>query len=189
MNIMKNLILCSAVFLLLLAACGPTLKVTSDVNKQANFTGYKTFALYNPAGQRSPISELNRNRIDQGVIAAMTAKGYTQADTTTADLLVNPITIAKQGQNVTANTDYYGYGGFYRPYYWGGGMGMASSNTTFSVDKYIDGSVIIDVIDRQKRELLWQGIGNSQIDGPIKDPDTKIPAAMAKIMASFPAKM
>jgi hypothetical protein len=186
---MKKTFLYAAIALLMLAACGPTLKVTSDVNKQASFAGYKTFALYNPAGQKSPISELNRDRINNGVIAAMAAKGYTQSDTTSADLLVNPITVAKQGQSVTANTDYYGYGGFYRPYYWGGGMGMASSNTTFSVDKYIDGSLIIDVVDRAKRNLLWQGVGNSQIDGPIKDPDTKIPAAVTKIMASFPAKM
>ena len=174
----------------MLSACGPTLKVTSDVNKQADFSSYKTFALYNPAGQQSPVSELNRNRINSGVVAAMSAKGYTPADTNTADLLVNPITIAKEAKTVTANTDAYGYGygGFYRPYYWGGGMGMGSSTTTFSVDKYINGSVIIDVIDRQKKELLWQGIGNSDIDGPIKDPDTKIPAAMTKILSSFPAK-
>ncbi|MBV7529735.1 DUF4136 domain-containing protein [Chitinophaga sp. sic0106] len=179
--------------LLAMAACGPTLKVTHDVNSQANFTNYKTFAVYNPGTRgnaRASVSELNRNRVDQGIIAAMTAKGYTQADTSTADLLVNPITVAKQGQSVTANTDYYGYGGFYRPYgYWGGGMGMASSNTTYNVDKYIDGSLIIDVVDRSDRKLLWQGVGNSQIDGPIKDPDTKIPEAVSKIMESFPKKM
>jgi hypothetical protein len=167
-------------------ACGPTLKVTSDVNKQTNFTAFKTFALYNPAGDKSPLSQLNRNRINNAISAAMVAKGYSQADTSSADLLVNPITVAKEGQNVTANTDYYGYGGFYRPYYWGGGMGMVSSNTSFSVDKYIDGSLIVDVIDRAKRELVWQGVGNSQIDGPVKDPDTKIPEAVNKIMASLP---
>lgn len=172
---------------LVLYACGPTLKVTNDVSKSADFTKYKTFALYNRASSQQSISQLNRQRINDAVVAAMTAKGYTAADTTNADLLVNPITVLKQEQNVTANTDYYGYGGFYRPYYWGGGMGMASSNTTFSVDKYINGSLIIDVVDRTQNQLLWQGVGNSDIDGPIKDPDTKIPAAVNKILASLPA--
>lgn len=172
---------------LTLYACGPTLKVTDDVNKQADFTKYKTFALYNRASSQQSLSQLNRNRINDAVVAAMTAKGYTQGDTTNADLLVNPVTVLKEQANVSANTNYYGYGGFYRPYYWGGGMGMASSNTTFSVDKYINGSLIIDVVDRAKNELLWQGVGNSDIDGPIKDPDTKIPAAVNKIMASMPA--
>jgi len=171
--------------MLLLVACGPTLKVTHDVNSNADFSKFKTFALYNPTGDESPISEMNRNRVKSAIIATMMAKGYTEADTTTADLLVNPVAITKEGKSVTANTDYYGYGGFYRPYYWGG-MGMMSSNTTFSVDNYIDGSLIIDVIDRGKRELIWEGVGNSEIDGPIKDPDTKIPKAINKIMATLP---
>ncbi|MFB6454033.1 DUF4136 domain-containing protein [Chitinophaga sp. Hz27] len=186
---MKRLLL-FAFSVLAIGACGPTLKVSHDVSSHADFSRYQTYAIYHPAGSKSPLSQLNVNRIDNAIISQMNAKGYTMtADTGSADLLVNPVTIAKQGQNVTANTDYYGYGGFYRPYYWGGGMGMMSSTTSYSVDKYVDGSLIIDVIDRNKRELLWQGIGNSQIDGPVKDPDTKIPEAVAKIMASLPRKM
>ncbi|RPD39022.1 DUF4136 domain-containing protein [Chitinophaga barathri] len=186
---MKRLSFTGLTLVLLLAACGPTLKVTSDYDRQANFAPYKTFAFYNPAGEKSSISELNRNRIQNAVIDQMKAKGYTEADTASADLLVNTITVAKEGKSVTANTDYYGYGGMYRPYgYWGGGMGMATSTTNYSVDKYIDGSVIVDVIDRNKRHLVWQGVGNSQIDSPLKDPDTQIPKAIAKIMSSFPSK-
>lgn len=186
---MKKLSFTGFALVLLLAACGPTLKVTSDYDHQANFSNYKTFAFYNPVGDKSSISELNRNRIQNAVIAQMQAKGYTEADTSSADLLVNTITVAKEGKNVTANTDYYGYGGFYRPYgYWGGGMGMATSTTNYSVDKYIDGSLIIDVVDRAKRNMVWHGVGNSEIDSPLKDPDTQIPKAIAKIMSSFPTK-
>lgn len=180
---------CALSMLLVASACGPTLKVTSDYDKTASFSSYNTFALYDPAGSKSPISQLNRERLENAVRSQMTAKGYTAStDTSAADLLVNIVTVAKEGQSVSANTDYYGYGGFYRPYYWGGGMGMASSNTTFNVDKYIDGSVIIDVVDRKTRRLLWEGTGNSEIDGPLKDPDTKIPQAVAKIMASYPSR-
>lgn len=176
--------------MLVATACGPTLKVTSDYDKSASFSGYGTFALYDPAGQQNPISQLNRERIESAVRNQMIAKGYAQsADTAAADLLVNILTVTKEGKSVSANTDYYGYGGFYRPYYWGGGgMGMASSNTTFNVNKYIDGSLIVDVVDRKTRRLLWEGTGNSEIDGPLKDPDKQIPEAVAKIMASYPSR-
>ncbi|MGN6511031.1 MAG: DUF4136 domain-containing protein [Chitinophaga sp.] len=186
---MKKVSFTGLSLVLLLAACGPTVKVTSDYDHQANFSNYKTFAFYNPAGDKSSISELNRNRIQNAVVSQMEAKGYTQAHTSSADLLVNTIAVAKEGKSVSANTDYYGYGGFYRPYgYWGGGMGMASSNTTYSVDKYTDGSVIIDVVDRTKRSMVWHGVGNAEIDSPLKDPDAQIPKAIAKIMSSFPTK-
>jgi len=33
---------------------------------------------------------------------------------------------------------------------------------------------------------VWQGTGNKEIDGPVKDPDTTIPKAVASIMESFP---
>lgn len=186
---MKKLTIASMAVVLLLSACGPTLKVTSDYDRQANFSAYKTFAYYNPGGDKSSVSELNRSRIENAIIAQMKAKGYTEeTDTSAADLLVNPITVTKEGKSVTANTDYYGYGGFYRPYGWGGGFGNVSSTTNYSVDKYIDGSLIVDVVDRAKRTMLWQGVGNSEIDGPLKDPDTQIPKAVAKIMSSFPTK-
>jgi hypothetical protein len=62
----------------------------------------------------------------------------------------------------------------------------ATSNTTYDVQHYKDGSLIIDVVDANSKKLLWQGIGNSEIDKPLKDPETTIPAAIGKIMASFP---
>jgi hypothetical protein len=94
----------------------------------------------------------------------------------------------KDKQSVSSNTNYYGYGGYYRPYGWGGGMG-ATGYTTYNVQEYKDGSVIIEVVDAKTKNLLWEGIGNKEIDKPIKDPDTKIPLAIQKIMESFPPGM
>lgn len=182
----KFFIVPAAVLLLMSTACGPTLKVTSDYNKSADFSTFKTYSIHSM--EKAGVSSFNRQRIENAIVAQMTAKGYTPADTLTADLLVNAVTITKQGKNVTAYTDYYGYGGYYRPYYWGAGFG-GTSTTNFSVDNYTDGSLIIDVVDRNKKELIWQGVGNSEIDGTqLKDPDNFIPKAVTKIMESFPAK-
>jgi hypothetical protein len=165
-----------------LASCSPSLKVTSDYDKSANFKQYKTFALDTFRASQS-LSQLNQNRIANAVKAEMVNKGFTES--TAPDLLVHISAIFEKQKSVSSTTDYYGYGGFYRPYAWGGGMG-ATGYTTYNVQSYIDGSLIVDIADAGTKHLLWEGIGNKEIDKPVKDPDTAIPAAVSKIMAGFP---
>ncbi len=171
------------VTLILFAACSSPLKVTSDFDNSVDFTKYKTFGFYQLQDKSGAVSQLNQNRIIDAVKKQMLAKGFTENDAN-PDVLVNVITYLKERQQVTANTNYYGYGGYYRPYAWGGGM--ASGTTTYSTYNYHDGTLMIDVVDASKKQLVWQGVGNKEIDKPNKNPDQKINEAVAKIMASFP---
>jgi hypothetical protein len=163
-------------------SCSPSLKVTSDYDKSANFNQYKTFALDTFHASQT-VSQLNQNRIANAVKAEMVKKGFTES--TAPDMLVHISAIFEKQKSVSSTTDYYGYGGFYRPYAWGGGMG-ATGYTTYNVQSYIDGSLIVDIADAKTKNLLWEGIGNKEIDKPVKDPDTAIPAAVSKIMGGFP---
>ena len=163
-------------------SCSPLLKVTSDYDKNANFQQYKTFALDTFSASQS-LSQLNQNRISNAVKAEMVKKGFTES--ITPDMLVHISAIFEKQKSVSSTTDYYGYGGFYRPYAWGGGMG-ATGYTTYNVQNYVDGSLIVDIADAKTKNLLWEGIGNKEIDKPAKDPDTAIPAAVSEIMAGFP---
>lgn len=168
----------------ILASCSTPLKVTNDYDKSANFQQYKTFSVAQQTDpQKQSLSQLNQNRITNAVTAEMIKKGFQQNDN--PDLLVNLAVVLKDKKSISSNTDYYGYGGFYRPYGWGGGLG-ATGYTTYNVQDYKDGSLIIDVVDAKTKHLIWEGIGNKELDGPVSDPDTVIPAAVTKIMASFP---
>jgi hypothetical protein len=169
---------------ILLWSCGPSLKVNSDYDKDANFGQYKTFALYRSDSIHDAISQLNQNRIINAIKNEMTKKGF-QETAENPDLLVNTVAIFKDRVSVSSTSNYYGYGGVYRPYYAGYGGG-GSGTTTYDTRHYKDGSLIIDVIDAKSNKLLWQGIGNKEIDGPAKNPDTNIPKAITTIMASFP---
>lgn len=169
---------------LMQAACGPTLKVNTDYDKSTNFGTYKTFSFYQGDSSNSAISQLNQQRITNAVVSALQSKGLQQTSSN-PDLLVNAVTIIKNKVALSSNTDYYGYGGVYRPYYWGSGLGV-SSTTNYNVQNYKDGSLIIDIVDAKTKKLLWQGTGNSEIDKPLKDPDTQVPAAINKILAGFP---
>jgi hypothetical protein len=165
-----------------LSSCA-SLKVTEDFDKNANFQLYKSFAidvLKTPA----TVNQLNQTRVINAVKAEMIKKGFTE-NTSTPDMVVSITLIFKDEKSVTSSTNYYGYGGVYRPYGWGGGMG-ASGHTTYNVNNYINGSLIIGVADTKTKNLLWEGIGNKDLEDKIKDPDTTIPEVVAKIMAGFP---
>ena len=171
------------IVVIMASSCESSLKVSSDFDKSINFGQYKTFAIYHDAKSSDAISQLNQDRIVNAIRSEMTKKGFTEA-ASSPDLFVNSVAILKDKTSVTANTNYYGYGGYYRPYYWG--SGMSSSTTSYDVQHYKDGSLIIDVVDAKTQKLVWQGVGNKEIDGPIKDPDKKIPDAIASIMKDFP---
>ena len=95
-------------------------------------------------------------------------------------MLVNITAVLKNKQEIVANS--YGYGGGYRPYAWGGG----NMSTTVNVQNYTAGSLIIEVANASTKKLLWEGIGNQDIDAPSSNPEKTIPPIVQKIMASFP---
>src|SRR6516225_6132829 len=107
-------------FMILMYSCEPALQVTSDYDKTVNFQPYKTYQLVQVDVQHQSISQLNQTRIINAVRSEMTRKGFQES--VDADLKVNAAVIMQDKKSVTANTDYYGYGGYYRPYMWGAGM-------------------------------------------------------------------
>jgi len=159
-----------------------SLKVTHDYDKAVNFSQYKSF-LIDTFRLNQSISQLNQVRTVNAVKADLIKKGLTESNS--PDALVHISVILKDKQSITSNTNYYGYGGYYRPYMWGGGMG-ATGYTTYNVQDYKDGSLIIDIVDAKTKNLLWEGIGNKEIDKPLKDPETEIPAIVAQILENFP---
>lgn len=186
MNIKRtNLRIIPMLFLGLIYSCSPTVKVTTDYDHAANFSEYKTFAVYDLKAQEGQINQLNVDRITKAIRAEMTAKGFTES--ANPDLKINAVTILKNKTQVTADSNFYGYGGMYRPYgYWGGGAMMGGANTTFNTYDYVDGSLIIDIVSTKSQKLLWQGVGNAEIDSKPDNPEEFINNSIKKILAGFP---
>jgi hypothetical protein len=181
---MKKSIILSAVFLsslVFLTSCGPQLTVTNDYDHTANFSQFHTFKIVKLEQQYQALSQFNQTRIINAVNAQMVAKGFTPSET--PDLLVNITSILKNQKELVANS--YGYGGGYRPYAWGGG----NMSTTVNVQNYTAGSLIIEVANASTQKLLWEGIGNQDIDAPSSNPEKAINSAVLRIMASFPPGM
>ncbi|WP_278019896.1 DUF4136 domain-containing protein [Flavobacterium ginsengisoli] len=186
MNIKRtSLRIIPILFLGLFYSCSPTVKVTTDYDHAANFSEYKTFAVYDLKAQQGQVNQLNVDRVAKAIRNEMLAKGFTESSN--PDLKVNAVSILKNKTQVTADSNFYGYGGMYRPYgYWGGGAMMGGSTTTFNSYDYVDGSLIIDIVSAKTDKLVWQGIGNAEIDSKPDNPEQFINDAIKKILADFP---
>lgn len=169
----------------LVMSCKPALKVSSDYDRSANFSAYKTFSLYYLVTNKN-VTELNEDRIWKSVRAEMLKKGYLE-NNNNPDLMVNAVSVVKNKKYISATST--GYGGVYRPYgYWGGGIGLASGSTTIQAANYKEGSLVIDIIDNKTNKMVWQGTGNAEFEKSPKNPDEVIGNAVNKIMANFPGE-
>jgi len=151
---MKKLLL--PILIMIIAASCSTIKVSSDYDKTAGFSAYKTYTFTQEA-LNIQLDDLNKNRLINAITTELSAKGFTKAESN-PDVLIDVKLKGEQKQTATA-TSSGGYGGGYG-YRWGGGF----STTQINYDTYIDGTLFIDMIDASKKQLVWQGRGTKTID-------------------------
>ena len=157
-------------------------KTSYDYNKAANFASFKTYALKEgtPVGQ-----ELIDNRIVAAIDTELAAKGLTKSPT--PDLfVVYHMAFDKEKDISTFSSGYGGYG----PYGWGWGGGWAGGTTTTQVRDILIGSLVIDMADAKKGEMVWRGIGTKEVDVQAKPEkrDKNINNAVKKILKNYPPK-
>lgn len=165
--------------LFILASCGPAFKVSYDYDKETNFGLYKTYSFTDDA-LALPADDLNRRRILSAVETELHARDLTRA--VAGDLMVDLKLVTEQQQ--TANTTSTGgYGPGYA-YHWGTGF----SASTIDVQTYTEGTLIIDLIDNKKKQLVWHGRGTRTIDMEITSDqlDQRIREGVKQIMSKYP---
>jgi hypothetical protein len=174
-----------------LNSCGSSLKVTTDYDKTIDFKKYKTFSVYD-LKQNGSVNPANADRIVNAIKKQMKEKGFVE-DIQNPDLHLNAVTILTSKEAVAmdaAPTNYYGYGGVYRPYgYYGVGYGYGyaeNPNTRENEYDYKQGTLMIDIIEVKTQKMVWQGVGNSEIDTKPVNADEIINYAVGAIMVSFP---
>jgi hypothetical protein len=176
---MKKLLL--PVFVLFIVASCATIKVSSDFDKTAPFSGYKTYT-FTAAALNLNIEELNRKRLITAIENELSLKGFTKSEK--PDVVIDIKITGEKKQTATAtSTGGYGYG--YR-YGWGGGMGT----TTINYDSYLEGTIFVNMIDATKNEVVWQGRGVGTIDpeASAEKREKNINYAVKQIFTKYPPK-
>ena len=170
---------------LLLAACATGPRITSEVDPQADFASYRTFAFYSPLalekdGYATPTSE----RIKAATRAQMESRGYVYS-AEQADLLVNINGNVQERTDVTTmpSMDY----AHYYSYRARGYVSVPVWRDETYVSQYTEGTLNIDVIDRAQNRMVWEGIAVGRVSKMKPEARAaRIDATVADIFASFP---
>jgi hypothetical protein len=163
-------------FALVLVSCG-SLKTTVDYDKSVDFGKYKTYGFSAEANQL-PVNDLVRKRIFDAIHSALQSKGLKEAEK--PNLLVDLGVKTEEKQQTSANS--VNMGGFYGRR-WGFGTGF--STTQVNTTNYTEGTLVINLVDAAKQELVWMGSGTATVTEKSIQQD-KIEAAVTKILAKFP---
>ncbi|TDS65315.1 DUF4136 domain-containing protein [Myroides indicus] len=172
----------TAAILLFLVSCS-SIRVTSDYDKDVDFNQYKTFAFFKEGIDQVKLNDLDKKRILNAIDQELTAKGFVKTDQN-PDFLINIFTKAQEQVNITNNNFFYspwGYGWGWHPY-WGPSRTMVTTST--------EGMLYIDILDTQKKSLVWQGVGTGYLSNSSKteQKEKKIQEFVQKILAKFPVE-
>ncbi len=176
----------SIIMIAALAACAPSITVTSDWDPGFDFSESQTFVLL-----ENDIPGINRfieQRIRDAVVANLTKAGLRQVDSLDgADLAVG-YQIATEGRTryQTVHSGWSGSGMHSSSARWG--MSTGTSRTTQR--NYTVGTLVIAVFETGDKELVWEAAGAQTID-PTSTPqesEKQINNAVKRILQDFPPK-
>lgn len=167
-----------AIALSMIYSCS-SMKVSSDYDRSVNFNDYKTFGFTEEA-MNLPANDLVKNRILNAISSNLKSKGLTESD--------NPDMLVDLGLKRKEKTDYqsttYDVGGYYGRR-WRVGTSVGTTNTREI--NYTEGTLVINLIDSKKDQLLWMGSGTGVVtDKSIQEEN--VISGVNKILAGFPPK-
>ncbi len=167
----------------LLPACS-RVRVDTQFDPEANFSSYGSFAFLPEGGMKKHSAPLPRRlramkdplfhaHIQEAVDETLSDKGFLRfRERKNADLLIGYRTVIKD--QVDTVPPIYGVG-------WRGHVHMVRPG---HVRWYKEGTLVVDVIDRRTKHLIWRGVGV----GAMRDmrPGDDLRAAVKEILESFP---
>lgn len=190
---MKALRLLPLLAIMLIVSSCNTVRVASDYDQTVNFNEYKTYAFYKPGIDKAEISDLDKKRVLRAIETEMEAKGFTKSENPA--VLVSIFAKANKRVDVYQNNfgfrGGWGWGGFgYGGFGWGGGFGPWWGGGAYNgntVSERIEGILYIDLLDVDKKQLVWQGKGTtSLISGNVDKREARIQEIVKEIMEVYP---
>lgn len=151
-------------FAVLLAGCASKPSIESDYDPSMDFSKYKTYGFFSPLGIENPnYSSIYGSIFRDAISREMESRGYVKSDD--PDLLINVSGLLQDKTKVTTTTDPYmgaGYYGYRRGYY--GAWGGYGYGTTTHVSNYTEGTINVDLVDRELKRMVWEGVAVGRVN-------------------------
>jgi hypothetical protein len=172
-----------AAIALALPAIAAAQKTTYDFDKTAPFAQFKTYSMKTGTPTGNPLID---NRIVAAIETQLAAKGFVRNDTAPDVMVLFHVAFDEQKDIST-----YSSGPMYGGYGWGWGGGWGATTTDVRVREILVGTLAVDIVDAQKKQMVWRGLGTREIDTKAKPEkrDTNIAKAVEKIFRNYPPKV
>jgi len=174
-----------AVATLVLTGCASGPDIRADYDKAADFGAYRTYGFVAQAGtDTGDFRSLATQMLQNAAAREMEARGYRRAES--PDLVINFTGKLEEKTDVeSVPAPYYGPGWGYRGWYgapyggWGG--------TEVTTRRYDVGTLVMDVVDREKRQVVFQGGVEAVVTKEMQqNREAAINKAVAHIFSKYP---
>ena len=168
----------------LLAACatGPTIVVNSDPS--ADWTAYRTFGFFPQLStDRGQVRSIISNQLIESTRREMEAAGFTFTETN-PDLLIDFVisTQTTLQTRPSSSASFHHSRGRYSTW-----SGWSYSMSTTEVVQRLDGTLAVDIVDRARNQLVWEGAASKRITSRTLDNQSEVlDSAIADIFLKFP---
>lgn len=160
---MKKILLLALLGFILIAESCSDLKVTSDYDKDADFTAFKTFNImtyHSGEMETAPLSMMTVSFIEEAIIDEMMNRGYTLSDNPDIEIYY----FVKLGEKTSVSNSSVSVGvGYGSPYYYGYHGGYTSYYNQPIVTTHTEGTLIVELVDNAKDRAVWQGVGTQSV--------------------------
>jgi hypothetical protein len=148
-----------------------TVQVHSDAAPGIDFSAYKTFTQAPPpssAGKSMPgYSTITGDHIQASIAHDLEVKGLTRASSSrSADVIIVFSIDGQPRQEIDGADDWYG-------------------GDVYTVN-YVQGTLVIDVIDAKKKKLIWHSYGQTDLYGSGGGTSSQVDNAVNEILKGFP---
>jgi Domain of unknown function (DUF4136) len=178
-----------AAALLIFGACAPGSQVHTAVSPGGGGVGGRTFSIL-PAprhlgGAEGPNDPMHVNSgsnraLRNALLRGFASRGYAVVDSG-ADLVVAYYATTKDKLDIMR----WDYGYAWWPRWWRG-WGLTGPVGPTEASEYAAGTVVVDVIDPQTRELVWRGRGLARVSDDEQAYERDVLKTVTAIVARFP---